>query len=310
MATGNRCYTPAAPEVAIVIPVWNAGGYFARCRESIAAQTHGAWQVWLVDDGSTDGSWDEARRWAATDGRVHAFRNSANEGCGLARRRAIELALRHSAAGWFAFIDADDWVDAGFLAGMLALAGRHGAEAAVCGTVNRDADGAYLGRDIAEAEYATGGEELYRQYMLSSWIRQYNGNKLFARRVVEAVEYSPLRYCEDSATTYRWLWEARRTAVTPRAMYHYVHHADSNSNKRTEPLRKAVDTVACVLGHWRFCREHGFAWMRERLRLFVAPHIAAAVAALDPSSPDYEGVEEARREMFGTADDYSSTINT
>lgn len=286
--------------IAIIIPLHNAGRYFTPCRRSIDAQTLHGWEVWLVDDHSTDGSWDAARQWAARDSRVHVFRNAANEGCGMARRRAIGLALRHSRAAWYAFIDADDHVSPDFLAVMLDAVRRTGAEAAVCGTVNRDADDAYLGTDIAECDHVTGGERLYRDYMLSGWIKQYNGNKLFARRVMEAVPYSPLRYCEDSATTFRWLWEARSVAVVARAMYHYVHRPGSNSRDGNAPLRKAIDTVACVLVHWRFCREHGFAWMRERLRLFVAPHIAAAVAALDPSSPDYEGVEAARREMFCT----------
>lgn len=286
--------------IAIIIPLHNAGRYFTPCRRGIDAQTHHGWEVWLVDDHSTDGSWDAALRWAARDSRVHVFRNAANEGCGLARRRAIGLALRHSRAAWYAFIDADDHVSPDFLAVMLDAVRRTGAEAACCGTVNRDAADAYLGTDIAECEYVTGGEQLYRDYMTSLWIKQYNGNKLFARRLVEAVDYSPLRYCEDSATTFRWLWEARSAVVVPRAMYHYVHHPGSNSRDGNAPLRKAIDTVACVLVHWRFCKEQGFTWMLERLRLFAAPHMAAAVAGLDATSPDYAAVEEARREMFGT----------
>lgn len=287
----------AAGGVAIVMPLYNAGKYFERCRRSIERQTLRSWSCWIIDDGSTDGSGEAAREWAARDSRVHLFSNPENMGCGLTRRRGINFALRHSGAAWFAFIDADDYIRDDFLETMVRACLDQEAEAAVCGTVNRDEAYAYLGQDIAETTYTVAGEQVYRDYMLSSWIKQYNGNKLFARRLIEAIEYSPLRYCEDSATTYRWLWEAAQVVVLPDAMYNYVRHADSNSNKRNEPTRKAIDTVLCVADHFRFCMEQGYTWMLERLRLFVAPHLGVALQSATEGS-ELEAVRGAAGLMF------------
>ena len=42
--------------ITIIIPVYNASEFLARCLESILAQTFTEWQLILVDDGSRDNS--------------------------------------------------------------------------------------------------------------------------------------------------------------------------------------------------------------------------------------------------------------
>ena len=44
------------PLISIIVPVYNAEPYLDNCLDSIAAQTWGNLEVWLVDDGSTDAS--------------------------------------------------------------------------------------------------------------------------------------------------------------------------------------------------------------------------------------------------------------
>lgn len=281
-------------KVSIIIPLYNAGRYLRRCLDSIAGQTFTDWECVIVDDCSTDGSRAVAEEYAGRDGRFRLYANDVNQGCGLARRRAIGLGQ----GGWFAFVDADDYIDAGFIAAMLDACRRTGSEVAICGTVNRDADYNYLNQDLAEKEYIVAGEELYRQYMLSSWILQYNGNKFYRRRVIDAVEYSPLRFCEDSMTTYKWLWEANQAVVIPKSMYHYIHHDDSNSRHGNTPLRKAVDTCVCIYDHYCFCKAHGFDWMYERLRTFITPFLNQAVRGLDTNDCDWPMIEEMREGIY------------
>lgn len=281
-------------KVSVIIPLYNAGKYLRRCLDSIAGQTFTDWECVIVDDCSTDDSYAIAEEYARRDDRFRLYANETNMGCGMTRRRAIELGRGE----WFAFVDADDYVDADFIAAMLDACRRTRSEVAICGTYNRDDAYNYLSQDLAEKEYVVAKEELYRQYMLSSWILQYNGNKFYHRRVIDAVEYSPLRFCEDSMTTYKWLWEANHAVVIPKSMYHYVHHDDSNSRHGNTPLRKAVDTCVCIYDHYRFCKAHGFDYMYERLRAFIAPFLNQAVRELDTDSDDWRLVEKIRDSIY------------
>ena len=46
----------SAPELSIIIPVYNVEGYLHRCVDSILSQDYDAYEIILVDDGSTDSS--------------------------------------------------------------------------------------------------------------------------------------------------------------------------------------------------------------------------------------------------------------
>ncbi len=93
----------AAPMLAVIMPVYNHAAYIAEAIESVLAQSFGGWALWIIDDGSTDGSGEIAETYAARDGRVHVL-HQGNAGPAAARNYGI----RSSRSDWLAFIDSDD----------------------------------------------------------------------------------------------------------------------------------------------------------------------------------------------------------
>ena len=45
-----------AYSVSVIVPIYNMEKYLGRCVDSILAQSYSDLQIFLVDDGSTDGS--------------------------------------------------------------------------------------------------------------------------------------------------------------------------------------------------------------------------------------------------------------
>jgi len=68
------------PLVSVLIPVYNRQDLVAPCIESALAQTRRDIEIVVVDNASTDGTWDVCRRYADSDPRVRAFRNESNLG--------------------------------------------------------------------------------------------------------------------------------------------------------------------------------------------------------------------------------------
>src|SRR5579862_6431992 len=63
------------PLVSIVTPVYNNAEYLAQCIESVLAQTYANWDYTIVNNCSTDGTGEVARRYAAKDRRIRVHEN-------------------------------------------------------------------------------------------------------------------------------------------------------------------------------------------------------------------------------------------
>ena len=79
--------TACAP-LGLVMPVYNEARWLDAILERVLARPEVA-QVVAVDDGSTDGSWEQLQTWAARDPRVTALRHAGNRGKGAAIRTAL-----------------------------------------------------------------------------------------------------------------------------------------------------------------------------------------------------------------------------
>jgi glycosyltransferase involved in cell wall biosynthesis len=87
-------------DVSIIIPVYNGERYLPEAIESILSQCYYPREVIIVDDGSTDGSANVARRFSE---HIQLYRQP-NRGAAAARN----LGIKNSKGSFIAFLDADD----------------------------------------------------------------------------------------------------------------------------------------------------------------------------------------------------------
>lgn len=93
--------------VSVVMPVLDAGDFLIEAIESVLAQRYEQWELLIADDGSTDGSFDTARRYAARHpGRIRALPpvDGGRTGASRTRNRGIAAATGE----YLALLDADD----------------------------------------------------------------------------------------------------------------------------------------------------------------------------------------------------------
>lgn len=70
----------AAPPLGIGLPVFNGERFLAEAITCLLEQTYGDFELWLIDNASTDGTRDICERFAASDPRVRYHRNAHNIG--------------------------------------------------------------------------------------------------------------------------------------------------------------------------------------------------------------------------------------
>src|SRR5690349_4133045 len=88
---------PPQPLVSVVMPVYDGLPHLDATIESVLAQTMTDFEFVIVDDASTDGSWERVQEWARRDPRIRPHRHdgnrghraTSNDGFALARGRYI-----------------------------------------------------------------------------------------------------------------------------------------------------------------------------------------------------------------------------
>ena len=95
-------------KISIVMPVYNKEKYIARGIHSILVQTFKDWELIIIDDGSTDGSLNQCKKFR--DSRIQVF-HTLNRGVSEARN----LGIRKATGEYITFIDSDDFVAENYL---------------------------------------------------------------------------------------------------------------------------------------------------------------------------------------------------
>jgi glycosyltransferase involved in cell wall biosynthesis len=105
------------PFVSILIPTYNREKLIAESIQSALDQDYDNFEVVVVDNASTDGTWEQIQRIASADARVRAFRNESNLG---PVRNWIECA--RNARGTFSkILWSDDLIASDFISSTLPL---------------------------------------------------------------------------------------------------------------------------------------------------------------------------------------------
>lgn len=247
----------AASLVSVIVPVFNHERYVASALDSVAAQTHPAIELIVVDDCSTDATADAIARWRASDAaqrfaRVELVRNEHNLGAHASLNRGMALARGE----YLSLLNSDDCYAPGRIEMLLGRMARENARFAFSAVMPVDDNGRpSLGTPLAR-RIATAREEiavlpsasfgfLYRQLAVSS------GNFLLHRSLAEETgEFAPLRFCHDWDFALR-AFQCAEPVFVDAYLYLYRFHA-TNSYASLEDVARS-ETEAVLTGHYDRC---------------------------------------------------------
>lgn len=104
MSDNNRDSNMENFQIAVLIPCYNGAKYLSEALTSILQQSHRNICIMLLDDGSTDDTWQIATSFAAADKRLQLYQHPNNLGIIASRNKLLELCN----ADFAAWMDADD----------------------------------------------------------------------------------------------------------------------------------------------------------------------------------------------------------
>lgn len=141
----------ARPLVSVIMPLYNAERFVSEAIESVLGQTVEGWELFVIDDQSTDRSVDVVRKYCEKDPRITLLQNEKNSGVSVTRNRGIDAARGQ----YIAFLDSDDVWKPEKLQRQLSLMQEKNADIGYCSYAIIGADGTkakddYSVRDRAE----------------------------------------------------------------------------------------------------------------------------------------------------------------
>ncbi len=138
--------------VSVVTPMYNASAHIGETIESVRRQSHRDWEMWVIDDCSSDDSATVVENLARRDKRIRLVRLRENVGPAEARNIGIEAARGR----YLAFLDSDDLWHPDKLQRQIEFM-RAGSRLTYTAYQKISEDGAHLGRPIparSEVGYA------------------------------------------------------------------------------------------------------------------------------------------------------------
>lgn len=107
------------PLISIVIPVYNAADTLEKAVSSALSQIGNfSLEIIIIDDCSSDGSFDVAEKLSRSDGRIKILKMEKNSGAAAARNYGFSQACGE----WVAVLDSDDWFEKGRIEKLLSAA--------------------------------------------------------------------------------------------------------------------------------------------------------------------------------------------
>ena len=213
--------------ISIIIPVYNTEQYLNECVDSILAQTYGNWELFLVDDGSTDKSGGMCDDYAKKDARIKVL-HLENGRQGKARNRALDKVQGE----YICFADSDDCLPLNALEIMWKGIKKENvkliqfASERISGgkRIFNFSHREYIKMDAQSAlvNYITANKEVIQH---APWA------KLYKAELFEEVRFPENKIYEDSATIYKLIEKCDEVVYSPQVVY-YARERDGSTTRQ------------------------------------------------------------------------------
>ena len=219
-----------------LIPVYCTEKYLDKCMASLLIQKGAAFEILLLDDGSTDSSGALCDRYAAQYPEIVRVIHKENEGSFLTRRRGFQEAR----GDWFICVDSDDYVAPTLLETIVQTLKAHdGCDMVMFNYQYVDDQGVFSASrlSIPDGTVFTGAEkqQLYKARLTSTLV-----NTMWMRAVHRDIVDISADYtgcgirgmCDDALQVLPLYTNSKKTVFIDRPLYYY-RKGDSSITSRT-----------------------------------------------------------------------------
>lgn len=228
------------PLVSIIVPAYNASKFIQRCIKSIVRQDYKNMQIIIVNDGSTDNTFNICENFARKDSRIELY-SKKNSGVADTRNYGLDRVK----GDYIMFVDADDYIAHNMINILLSKIGD--SDFIMCNTT---VFGNY-NRVIKKSKF-----ESKKIGPRTFWDYVYNGfwvecivpwNKLYNREVFKNLRYPAGKTNEDEYLITKLIYKCTFIQTEKENLYFHYDNPKSLSNINDSVGLKFLDGVDALL---------------------------------------------------------------
>lgn len=231
-------------KISIIIPMYNAEKYIKRCLESIFEQTYKNIEIVIVDDGSTDNSYNICKKYEQQNKKIKLF-HKKNNGVSSARN----YGLKKCTGKYLCFVDSDDYIEKYYIQQLYKAIKDNNTKISQCAINIVDDNLKKINNKGYSHSFITNGKKL----IIDTFNNEEIGNivlwnKMYERSLFNNIQFPNGKNYEDEFITYKILYKENRISIIPDKLYNYRKHINSITNskytlKNLEGLEALIEKI-------------------------------------------------------------------
>ena len=294
------------PLVSVLICAYNVEKYFAQALDAVVRQTWRNLEIFIVDDGSTDGTLAIAKDFQKRDSRIKILAQAQNSGLIPSLNTGLEEIIKSGKGEYIARTDADDIASPDWIEKIVSAMEKDRdiiAMGAWLEVLSEEGDGNRLARHHRHGaiwDKPTRHEDIAAVFPFGNPI--HNNTMIMRRSVIEG----GLRYdteC-DWAEDYKFWYEVSklgRLAYYPEALVKYRFHANQVSFKYSTRQHETAQGIQKTIRN-DFLQSIGFKTRFDSLEYRQTKAVAYELLEKDLPEYDFERVRHFLYQCFKWTD--------
>ena len=209
----------------IVVPVYNSEKFIRDCINSALKQGVPDFEVIVIDDGSSDSSWEIITQFRRNYERVVAIRKK-NEGVALARNKALDYVRGE----YVLFLDSDDLMADDLLEVVDKYIREDSIDILEFSYNYIDQNGNIFGGKTLEENYVRSNDHCLTLFLRGENSKSFCWNKVFRVEVIRELRFRYFSYSEDYLFNIEAFMKATSVRTISNPLYYYRSHPESAVN--------------------------------------------------------------------------------
>ena len=224
--------------ISVIIPAYNLEKYFGKCIQSVINQSYKNLEIVLVNDGSTDSSFDICKRFSKMDSRI-VLLNKENGGLSSARNYGID----NASGEYISFLDSDDFINEDMYETLVYNLEKFNCDISIVESHDIYEDNYFIKKQASEEKIIVySKQEAMAKYFEGNFIPAWG--KLYRKEIFKNIRFPLGVLNEDEAIMIRVFDSCERNIVYQDIkLYFYLKRESGSITSTKNNIKNNVDWV-------------------------------------------------------------------